>query len=221
MKLNPGSELKAACFLFDMDGTLIDSTPVVERVWRRWAERRGITFDSFRHTMHGRRAVDTMRDVLPPGADITTDLAIIDREELEETEGIIAIPGALELLTTLPRNAWALVTSAQRPLAQIRLQAAGLPWPDIAVTAEDIHAGKPDPECYRLALHRLGRTADQAIVFEDAPAGIAAGLAAGCRTLAVTAATKRVPTEVEWLEDFRCLEWLGVDATGHNCLRVR
>lgn len=221
MKLTSGSELKAACFLFDMDGTLIDSTPVVERVWSRWAEWRGIPFDSFRHTMHGRRAVDTMRDVLPPGADLTADLAIIDREELEETEGIIAIPGALELLTTLPRDAWALVTSAQHSLAQLRLQAAGLPWPDTAVTAEDIHAGKPDPGCYRLALQRLGRTADQALVFEDAPAGIAAGLAAGCRTLAVTAATKRAPAEVPWLEDFTCLEWLGVDAAGNSCLRVR
>ena len=221
MKLTSGSELKAACFLFDMDGTLIDSTPVVERVWSRWAERRGIPFDSFRHTMHGRRAVDTMRDVLPPGADLTADLAIIDREELEETEGIIAIPGALELLTTLPRDAWALVTSAQHSLAQLRLRAAGLPWPDTAVTAEDIHAGKPDPGCYRLALQRLGRTADQALVFEDAPAGIAAGLAAGCRTLAVTAATKRAPAEVPWLEDFTCLEWLGVDAAGNSCLRAR
>ena len=164
---------------------------------------------------------DTMRDVLPPGADLTADLAIIDREELEETEGIIAIPGALELLTTLPRDAWALVTSAQHSLAQLRLQAAGLPWPDTAVTAEDIHAGKPDPGCYRLALQRLGRTADQSRVFEDAPAGIAAGLAAGCRTLAVTAATKRAPAEVPWLEDFTCLEWLGVDAAGNSCLRVR
>ena len=159
--------------------------------------------------------------LLPPGADLTADLAIIDREELEETEGIIAIPGALELLTTLPRDAWALVTSAQHSLAQLRLQAAGLPWPDTAVTAEDIHAGKPDPGCYRLALQRLGRTADQALVFEDAPAGIAAGLAAGCRTLAVTAATKRAPAEVPWLEDFTCLEWLGVDAAGNSCLRVR
>ena len=221
MKLTSGSELKAACFLFDMDGTLIDSTPAVERVWRRWAERRGISFDSFRHTMHGRRAVDTMRDVLPSGADLAPDLAIIDSEELVETEGIVAIPGALELLTTLPRGAWALVTSAQRSLAQVRLQAAGLPWPDIAVTAEEIHAGKPDPECYRLALQRLGRTPDQAVVFEDAPAGIAAGLAAGCRTVAVTAATRRTPTEVPWLEDFTCLEWLGVDAAGNSCLRVR
>ena len=222
MRLIPGTEIHAACLLFDMDGTLVDSTRAVERVWQRWAEARGISFESFRHTMHGRRAIDTLRDVIPSHLDLASELEIIDGDELKETEGIVATPGAAELLATLPPDAWALVTSAQHPLAQVRMHAAGLPWPGIVVSAEDIHAGKPDPECYLLALRRLGQSPDSAVVFEDAPAGLAAGHAAGCRTIAVAAcATEQALAGEDWLPDLSRLTLAGIDADGKLRLRVR
>ncbi len=221
MRLAPQTEIRAACLLFDMDGTLVDSTRAVERVWRRWAEARGIPFESFRHTMHGRRAIDTMREVIPPHLDLASELAIIDGDELKETEGIVATPGAAALLAVIPSGAWALVTSAQRPLAQVRMRAAGLPWPEIVISAEDIHAGKPDPECYLLALRRLGRNADSAVIFEDAPAGLAAGHAAGCRTIALaTCAAEGTLADEDWLPDLSHLALAGVDG-GELRLRVK
>lgn len=221
MRLPPGTEIHAYSLLFDMDGTLVDSTAAVERVWGKWASAQGISFESFRHTMHGRRAIDTMREVIPPHLDLTAELATIDSDELVETDGIVAIPGAAELLAALPRSAWALVTSAQLPLARVRMAAAGLPWPEIVVSADDIRAGKPDPGCYLLALQRLGRRPEQAVVFEDAPAGIAAGHGAGCRTIALaTNAPEHALADEEWLPDLSCLTLSRVDADGRLLLRV-
>lgn len=221
MRLPPGTEISASCLLFDMDGTLVDSTAVVERVWGRWAGERGVSFDTFRHTMHGRRAIDTMREVIPSHLDLKAELATIDGNELVETEGIVAIPGAAALLAALPRTAWALVTSAQRPLARVRMEAAGLPWPDTVVSADDIREGKPDPGCYLLALQRLGQRPEQAVVFEDAPAGIAAGHAAGCRTIALaTSASQHALADEEWLPDLTHLMLAGIDADGRLRLRV-
>lgn len=222
MRLPPGTEINAACLLFDMDGTLVDSTAAVERVWGKWADGHGISFDSFRHAMHGRRAVDTMREVIPSGLDLMAELETIDSNELVETDGIIAIPGAADLLAALPRSAWALVTSAQRPLARVRMEAAGLPWPDTVVSADDISNGKPDPGCYLLALSRLGQRAERAVVFEDASAGIAAGHAAGCRTIVVaTSASERVLAGEEWIPDFSHLTLEEIEPDGSLRLRVR
>ena len=202
MKLTPGTPLSARCLLFDMDGTLVDSTAAVERVWGRWAESHGIPFASFRHKMHGRRAIDIMRGIVPPHLDALAELQTIDAEELVETDGIVTIPGAAALLSSLPRCSWALVTSAQLPLARVRMAAAGLPMPDIVVSAEDISEGKPNPACYLLALERLGQRPDEAVVVEDAPAGIAAGLAAGCRTIALATTTSIDQLAgTEWLPD--------------------
>lgn len=223
--LAPGTLITADCLLFDMDGTLVDSTAAVERVWGGWAARHGISFADFRHDMHGRRAIDIMRALVPPQLDATVELRSIVAGEMVETDGIVPIPGAARLLASLPRERWALVTSAQLPLARVRLRAAGLPLPDTVVAAEDIGAGKPDPGCYRLALARLGCRAENAVVFEDAPAGIAAGVAAGCRTVAIRGNSLAAPDQsaqtVPSLPDFSCLVLEKIDANdGRLHLRV-
>ncbi len=221
MRLPSGTEISACCLLFDMDGTLVDSTRAVERVWGRWAERHGIPFADFSHTMHGRRAIDTMRAIIPPHLDADDEVQSIDSDELVETEGIVPIPGAVGLLAALPRGSWALVTSAQLPLVRVRMAAAGLPLPDVVVSADDIREGKPNPACYRLAMQRMGCRAEDAVVFEDAAAGLAAGHAAGCRTIALaTTQTAKYLDGESWLPDFSSLVVDCVDPDGRLHLRV-
>ena len=221
MQLPAGTEISARFLLFDMDGTLVDSTRSVELVWGRWAERNGIHFSSFRHSMHGRRAIDIMRSIVPAHLDAEQELMTIDSDELVETDGIVPIPGAVRLLSSLPRGSWALVTSAQLSLARVRMEAAGLSLPDVVISADDIADGKPNPACYRLAMERLGCCSADAVVFEDAKAGLVAGHAAGCRTIAL--ATTQDPScldEEDWLPDLSKLAVDRIDTDGRLYLRV-
>lgn len=212
MQIVSGTRFRARALLFDMDGTLIDSTVSVERVWGNWAASHGVSFAKVAHRMHGRRALDIMRDLAPPGVDPEVEVRIVNHNELVDTDGIVAIRGAAELLASLPRNGWALVTSAQLPLASARMGAGGLSLPDVVVTADDIALGKPNPACYQLALKRLGLQPDEAVVFEDAPSGLAAGRAAGCRTIAIasTMPTEQLDHE-DWLYDLSTLVLERVD----------
>jgi len=175
-----------AAFLFDMDGTLLNSIAVVERVWGAWAERHGLEPEVFLKTVHGVRAVDTIRNLALPGVDAEKEADDLLQEEMEDVEGIIPIPGALDFLAALPEDRWAIVTSAPRDLAHRRMIAAGIPFPKVMVTGEDVSAGKPSPECYLLGAERLGVPADQCVVFEDAVAGILAGEAAGAEVVVIT-----------------------------------
>jgi len=222
MQIAPGTRFSARALLFDMDGTLVDSTVSVERVWGNWAESHGVSFAEVAHRMHGRRALDIMRDLVPPGVDPEVEVEIVNHNELVDTDGIVAIRGAAELLASLPRRAWALVTSAQLPLASARMGAGGLSLPEVVVTADDIAVGKPNPACYQLALKRLGLQPDDAIVFEDAPSGLAAGRAAGCRTIAIAST---MPTEnlahEDWLYDLSTLVLESVDPDGLMHFQVR
>jgi len=222
MQIAPGTRFSARALLFDMDGTLVDSTVSVERVWGNWAESHGVSFAEVAHRMHGRRALDIMRDLVPPGVDPEVEVEIVNHNELVDTDGIVAIRGAAELLASLPRRAWALVTSAQLPLASARMGAGGLSLPEVVVTADDIAVGKPNPACYQLALKRLGLQPDDAIVFEDAPSGLAAGRAAGCRTIAIAST---MPTEnlahEDWLYDLSTLVLESVDPEGLMHFQVR
>lgn len=173
-------------FLFDMDGTLLNSIAAAERVWRIWAERHGLDVAAFLGTIHGARAIDTITRQALPGVDPEVEAQWITEAELNDVEGVVAIPGAIEFLNRLPGDQWALVTSAPKELALRRLQAAGISPPAVLVTAEDVTHGKPDPACYVLGAQRLGVPVRDCLVFEDAPVGIRAGEAAGAAVVVVT-----------------------------------
>ncbi len=168
--------------LLDMDGTLIDSTPAVARSWARWGEQWGVG-DVFASHEHGRPARDIVAEHVPP-EQVDAAFRSIEAMEVADTEGILVLPGARELLDALPRDAWAIVTSCSRPLADARLAAVGL-RPPVLVTASDTAIGKPAPDPYLEAARRLGVDPADCLVVEDAPAGLAAGRAAGATTLAV------------------------------------
>ncbi|HEV8357179.1 MAG TPA: HAD-IA family hydrolase [Gemmatimonadales bacterium] len=176
---------RAAALLFDMDGVLVDSGAVVERSWRRWAARRGLDPAPFLEAAHGRRTMETLREVRPD-LELAEEVAWLDAAELADVEGIVAVAGAPELLRAVPPGAWALVTSAGRELVERRLGAAGLPRPRVLVSSEDVTRGKPAPDGYLLGARRLGRAAAECVVFEDSPPGTAAGRAAGARVVALT-----------------------------------
>ncbi|MDQ0692474.1 HAD-IA family hydrolase [Arthrobacter sp. W4I7] len=194
--------LTCGAVLFDMDGTLVDSTAVVEQVWGEFAARYGLDLGEILRTSHGVQALDTVTRFAPAGADVTALTAELGAMERVRTRGIVPLPGAASLLAALPPDAVALVTSADRILADIRMNAAGLPMPAIAVTAELVTRGKPDPEGYLKAAANLGVDPADAVVFEDAPAGIAAGVAAGIRTVAVGPNTGPLPAGVLHIQDY-------------------
>lgn len=170
-----------------MDGTLLNSMAVVERVWGAWAVRNGIDPIAFLPSVHGVRAVDTISKLglLVDPVQEARDLA---EAEIADVEGIVEIPGARAFLNALPPEKWAIVTSAPLELAARRLAAASIPLPRLMVTGEDVSAGKPDPQGYLLAAARLGVRPEDCLVFEDAPAGILAGKAAGAEVAVITGA---------------------------------
>ncbi|WP_283188381.1 HAD-IA family hydrolase [Pseudomonas sp. PMCC200344] len=173
-------------FLFDMDGTVLNSIAAAERIWAAWALRHGVDVDSFLPTIHGVRAIDTINRLALPGVDAEAEAAFITEAEIEDVEGIIEVPGAANFLKSLPANQWAIVTSAPKALALRRMAAAGIPQPLVMVTAEDVSVGKPDPAGYRLAAKRLGVEPADCLIFEDATVGILAAEAAGAGLIVVT-----------------------------------
>lgn len=181
-----------AALLFDMDGTLLNSMAVVERVWGSWAARNGIDPVALMKVVHGVRAVDTIR-ALGLSVDPEQEARILAEAEIADVDGIVEIPGAVTFLKTLPPEKWAIVTSAPLELAARRLEAAGIPVPRLMVTGEDVTVGKPDPQGYLLAAERLGVRAEDCLVFEDAPAGVLAGKSAGAEVAVITGAHARRP----------------------------
>lgn len=173
-------------FLFDMDGTVLNSIAAAERIWSAWAVRHGVNVETFLPTIHGVRAIDTITRLNLPGVDAGAQAAFITKAEIEDVEGIVEIPGAAAFLKSLPADRWAMVTSAPRDLALRRMAAAGIPEPAVMVTAEDVTAGKPDPAGYRLAARRLGLEPADCLIFEDATVGIEAAEAAGAPLMIIT-----------------------------------
>ncbi|PAW49722.1 glycerol-3-phosphatase [Pseudomonas moraviensis] len=173
-------------FLFDMDGTVLNSIAAAERVWAAWAERHGVDVETFLPTIHGARAIDTIRRLNLPGVDAEAQAAFIAQAEIDDVEGIVQIPGAAAFLDSLPAQRWAMVTSAPRDLALRRMAAAGIAEPAVMITAEDVTAGKPDPAGYRLAAQRLGLDPADCLIFEDATVGIQAAEAAGAALMIIT-----------------------------------
>jgi sugar-phosphatase len=182
---------------------LVDSRAVVERTWQRWAERHGIDAAPFLGIAHGRRARDTLHAINPALAR-DEEVAWLDAAELVDLDGLKPIPGAKEFLSSLPEHARAIVTSCSRALALQRLTAAGVPVPALLVTSDDVVNGKPAPDGYRLGAQRLGVDPGACLVFEDAPPGIAAGHAAGCRVvgLATTHAAAQIQSADFVVADF-------------------
>ncbi len=177
------TEITCGALLFDLDGVLVDSTPAVIRVWSRWAIARGFDPNEVVRRAHGRPSIATIRDYLPH-ADAEIENREVERGELEDLDGVVPLPGARELLSSLPPERWTVVTSCTRRLAQTRLRTAGLPVPDRLVTCDDIENGKPDPEPYLKGASFLGFSPKDCVVVEDAPAGIGSGKAAGARVIA-------------------------------------
>lgn len=168
-----------------MDGVLLDSRPVVERTWRRWAARHGLDADALLAVAHGRRSRETIGEQAPH-LDLAREVAWLDAAELADIAGIVPIPGAAPLIAALPPGSWAVYTSCGRELARRRLACTGLPEPRVLIASEDVARGKPAPDGWLLAASRLGVATADCLVVEDAPPGIAAALAAGARVLAVT-----------------------------------
>jgi sugar-phosphatase len=188
-------QLDCAALLFDMDGVLIDSTPAVTRVWRRWAVEHGFNPEEVVARAHGRPSLTTVREYLP-NADHEAENREVERREIEDLEGVVPLPGALDLLASLPADRWTIVTSCTRALAEVRIKAAGLPLPKKLITSNDITHGKPHPDPYLKGAAILGFAASECIVLEDVPAGIRSGKAAGSRVIAFTT-TVREPVARE------------------------
>ncbi len=169
--------------LFDLDGVLIDSTPAVARVWHQWAKEHGFDPHYVVERAHGRPSLSTIREFLP-NADHQAENREVERREIADLDGVIPLPGAKELLLSLPPANWAIVTSCTRPLAETRIKAAGLPVPKFLLTSSEVTHGKPHPEPYIKGARMLGLGAEQCLVFEDVPAGIRSGKAAGAKVVA-------------------------------------
>jgi len=203
------NQLHCAAMLFDLDGVLIDSTPAVERVWTKWAIEHGFDAPEVVARAHGRPSLTTIREYLPD-ADHEAENRIVERGEIADLDGVIPLPGVLDLLASIAENRWTIVTSCTRALAEVRIRAAGLPVPKKFITSTDIVHGKPDPEPYLKAAAMLGFTTSECVVFEDAPAGIRAGKAAGSKVIAF----RTTASEPE-------LRQAGADWIANNCADLR
>jgi len=177
-------ELRVRGVLFDMDGVLMSSLGSVERSWRSYAASRGLDAEAAIKMAHGRRAIETVH-ALRPDLDASAELRVIEELEVADNEGLVVYPGVMEMLAALPEGRWGIVTSATERLARSRLAVAGIPVPRHFVTSDMVAQGKPFPEPYQRGASLLGVPVERCLVIEDAPAGVAAGKAAGCRVMAV------------------------------------
>ncbi len=194
--------------LFDMDGTLVDSTPVVEDLWSQFANHYGLALSEILAYSHGRQTRDTVTRFLPAGHDVEEVVSGIQAVELNRTDGITEIAGVRRLLETLRNGRTAIVTSAPRSLATRRLAAAGLGLPEVLIAGDDVPVGKPDPSGYQEAARLLGVVPSRCLVIEDAEVGIQAAVAAGAQVLVVGDYSSRTTEGIPHVPDLR-----GVTAT--------
>lgn len=210
--------------LFDLDGVLVDSARVVVRTWRTWAGQKGLDAGQFIEIAHGRRPAETLR-LIAPDLDAESEAAELERLEVNDTDGILEIEGAVELLGTLPKGSWTVVTSGSRALASGRMRHVGLPLPERFITADDVDNGKPHPEAYLKGAEILGASPETCVVIEDAPAGIQSAKAAGMRVIAVATTHREeqlheADVVVEALSEVRVLAQTGAGSNGPTRLRL-
>jgi sugar-phosphatase len=177
--------LTCSAILFDLDGVLVDSTGSVDRQWRAWAREQGIDEQQVIDVAHGVRTIEVIRRVAPH-MDAETEVLRLEQREADDHDGVSLMPGAVELVRSIPEGQWGVVTSGTRLLASARLQWAGLPLPRVLVTAEDVTHGKPDPEPYLRGAQLLGAKPEDCLVIEDAPAGIQSAQAGGMKVVGLT-----------------------------------
>ncbi|MBM7787503.1 HAD-IA family hydrolase [Tenggerimyces flavus] len=180
------TEFHVDAVLLDLDGTLIDSTPIIVRSWSRWAEEFGVTTAQFEAlgSLHGRTSGAIVRALVPPDR-VAAGERRIDELETTDVDGLVPLPGVTAFLAKIPAGRWAIVTSGNDAIAGVRTKAAGLE-PTVLITADDVTYGKPHPEPFLLGAERLGVAPERCLVIEDAPAGLEAARKAGMRTIAVT-----------------------------------
>jgi sugar-phosphatase len=198
-----------------MDGVLIDSTPAMSRVWRQWAQEKGINPDLAVRTAHGRPSIDSIRQLLP-GGDAEKENLEVERREVEDVAGVVPLPGAIELLRSLPYGRWAIVTSCTPALAEARIRASGLPHPAGLITTGQIVQGKPHPEPYLKGAASIQTAAEDCLIVEDVPVGVRAGKAAGARVAALlNTAPKQelLDAGADWvIQDCRSIRVVNVEA---------
>jgi mannitol-1-/sugar-/sorbitol-6-phosphatase len=178
-----------AAILFDLDGVLADSTRAVDREWREWAARKGVDGDAIMAIAHGVRTIEVIRRVAPH-LDAEAEAIEIENHEAHDQHGVFVMPGAAELVGSIPEGRWGVVTSGSRLLATNRLRHCGLPIPEVLVTSDDVTNGKPHPEPYLKGAERLGFDPVECLVFEDAPAGIQSARAGGMKVVGIASTYK-------------------------------
>ena len=174
-----------SAILFDLDGVLCDSTGAVDREWREWARRKGVDAEAVMAIAHGVRTIEVIRRVAPH-LDAVAEADAIENDEASDQAGVSVMPGAAELVRSIPHGRWGVVTSGSRLLASARLPFCGLPVPDVLVTSDDVTNGKPHPEPYLKGAERMGFDPADCLVIEDAPAGIQAARAAGMKVIGIS-----------------------------------
>jgi sugar-phosphatase len=176
---------QCSAILFDLDGVLVDSTRSVARQWRLWAAENNIDPEKVLEIAHGRRTIEVVR-ILAPHLDAKAEESRIEKREADDNDGVTVMPGAAELLKSIPEGSWCVVTSGTRYLATSRLRFFELPIPRVLVAADDVQKGKPDPEPYLKGAELLKVKPAECLVIEDAPAGIRSAHAGGMKAIALT-----------------------------------
>lgn len=204
--------------LFDMDGILVSSIGCVERTWTKWAAMRGVDVARTLELAHGRRALETL-EAMRPDLDGEAELKMVEEIEMADNEDLRVLPGVLELLEALPRDRWAVVTSATERLTRVRLADGGVPAPERLVAADHVTRGKPHPEPFLAGAAKLGFAPQQCVVFEDSASGTQAGREAGCTVIATTFS---LPAEALGAAHYVVEDLTGVSAeVGAEGLRLR
>lgn len=175
---------KFEAFLFDLDGTLVDSNGIVERVMEAWCQQNGVSYSEIKDRSHGSRSVDTVAAVAPH-LDAVQAAADIEAEERGELADLREIEGARSFLSQVPQGRWGIATSSYLLTAKAKLRAASIPIPSVLVAADGVLEGKPHPEAYLKASMELGYRPEDCLVFEDSETGVRSALNAGCRVFVV------------------------------------